>query len=198
MTESVKLGIPGLSVPQGTHMCAFFRGSDERDGIRWPFVREGLRSGDKCLCAVEATDRNAAHTQLNAEVDLASASDQLDIVLASDVYLGRGVFSVPEMLGFWDTWAAKSLAGGRFSFARAAGEITRAVAEVIGAANLVRYESKLNRFVARYPQVLMCLYDLDRFGGDLLVDILKTPPQGAHGFYRAGEPVLRPTRRIGC
>jgi hypothetical protein len=26
MTKLVKLGIPGLSVPQGTHMCGFFRG----------------------------------------------------------------------------------------------------------------------------------------------------------------------------
>lgn len=49
MAESVKLGIPGLSVPQGTHMCAFFRGSGERDSIMLPFLREGLRSGDKCL-----------------------------------------------------------------------------------------------------------------------------------------------------
>lgn len=55
--------------------------------------------------------------------------------------------------------------------------MTWAVAEVIGTANLLRYESALNRFVPRYPQVLMCLYDLDRFGGDLLVDILKTHPK---------------------
>jgi MEDS: MEthanogen/methylotroph, DcmR Sensory domain len=63
-----------------------------------PFLREGLRSGDKCLCAIDATDRNAAHTELNAEVDVASAGDQLDIVLVSDVYCGQGDFSVPEML----------------------------------------------------------------------------------------------------
>lgn len=41
---SVKLGIPGLSIPQGTQLCAFFRGSGERDGIMLPFLREGLRS----------------------------------------------------------------------------------------------------------------------------------------------------------
>lgn len=40
---SVKLGIPGLSVPQGTHLCASFRGSGERDGIMLSFLREGLR-----------------------------------------------------------------------------------------------------------------------------------------------------------
>lgn len=177
MAESVKLGIPGLSVPQGTHLCAFFRGSGERDGIVFPFLREGLRSGDKCLCAVDGTDRDAARAELTAEVDVASAGEQLDVVLSADIYLGRGDFSVPEMLDYWDTWAATSLVGGGFSFARAAGEMTWAVTEVIGAANLIRYESELNRFVPRYPQVLLCLYDLDRFGGDLLVDIMKTHPK---------------------
>ena len=54
MTESIQLGIPGLSVPQGTHLCGFFRGRGERGDIVFPFVREALRSGDKCLCAYEA------------------------------------------------------------------------------------------------------------------------------------------------
>jgi hypothetical protein len=33
VAEPVKLGIPGLSVSRGTHLCAFFRGSGERDSI---------------------------------------------------------------------------------------------------------------------------------------------------------------------
>jgi hypothetical protein len=37
--------------------------------------------------------------------------------------------------------------------------MTSAVTEVIGAANLVSYESELNRFVPRSPQVMLCLYD---------------------------------------
>ncbi len=177
MTESVKLGIPGLSVPPGTHLCGFFRGSEERNGMLFPFLREGLRSGDKCLCAMDATDRDALHAELNVGVDVVSAGDRLDVVLSSDIYFGRGDFSVPDMLDYWDTWAATSLTGGGFSFARAVGEMTWAVAEVIGAANLFRYESELNRFVPRYPQILLCLYDLDKFSGDLLVDIMKTHPK---------------------
>jgi hypothetical protein len=57
------------------------------------------------------------------------------------------------------------------------GEMTWAVTEVIGAANLISYESELNRFVIRYPQVLLCLYDLDQFSGNLLLDIMKTHPK---------------------
>ena len=41
----------------------------------------------------------------------------------------------------------------------------------------IDYESQLNEFAPRYPQVIMCLYDLDWFGGQILVDILKTHPK---------------------
>jgi MEDS: MEthanogen/methylotroph, DcmR Sensory domain len=177
MTESVRLGLPGLLVPQGTHLCGFFRGGEERGDIVFPFLREGLRCGDKCLCAFEATDRDALQAEVNGQIEGASTGNQLDIILSSDVYLGRGDFSVPDMLDYWDSWAATSLAGGGFSSFRVVGEMTSAVAEIIGAANLVRYESELNRFIPRYPQVMMCLYDLDRFSGDLFVDIVKTHPK---------------------
>lgn len=63
MTEPIKLGIAGLSVPQGTHLCGFFRGGEKRGQIVLPFLREGLRSGDKCLYAVVATDRDALHAE---------------------------------------------------------------------------------------------------------------------------------------
>lgn len=170
-TEAIKIGISGLSVSQGTHMCGFFRGRQERDEIVLPFLREGLRSGDKCLWAVEATDRDAL---ANAKI---AAGNRLDIVLSSDIYFGPGDFSVSRILDYWDRWAAASLAGGGRFCARAVGEMTRAVVDVMGTTNLIRYESELNRFAHRYRQVLLCLYDLDHFRGDLLFDIMKTHPK---------------------
>jgi hypothetical protein len=175
MTQSIKLGLPGLSVPQGTHLCGFFRGSRERGSMMFPFVREGLRSGDKCLCAFEAPDRDALCAEVSAEADLASVGHQLDLLLSSDLYRGRNGFSVQAMLDYWDMWVRGSLSSG-FSTARAVAETTCAVTTVIGAANLIRYEAELNRFVPRYPQVLLCLYDLDRCGGDLFIDIMRTHP----------------------
>ena len=176
MTESVKFGIAGLPVPQGTHLCGFYWGIDERDEMVFAFLREGLRSGDKCLYATDAIDRPAIQTELNCGADVPSTHQQLNIVSSSDVYLGRGDFSVPEMLGYWDGWAATSRDDG-FSSARAVGEMTWAVTEIIGAANIIRYETELNGFVPRYPLVLLCVYELDKFRGDLLVDIMKTHPR---------------------
>jgi hypothetical protein len=177
MTESMKIGISGLSVPQGTHLCGFFRGKKERGNIIFPFLREGLRSGDKCLCALDAADRDAVHAEVGVELEVASAGDQLDVVSSRDIYLGCGEFSLSELLGYWEIWATTSLAGGGFRAVRAVGEMTWAVTEVIGTDNLIRYESELNRFAFRHRQVLLCLYDLDQFSGALLVDIMRTHPK---------------------
>jgi len=45
-----------------------------------------------------------------------------------------------------------------------------------GVEELVGYEAELNNFLPRYPQVILCLYDLERFDGEILIDILKTHP----------------------
>ncbi|MGQ0464380.1 MAG: MEDS domain-containing protein [Sporichthyaceae bacterium] len=131
----VPLGIPGLSVPPGTHICTLFRGSAERDAILYPYLAEGLRRRDKCLCAFDAPDEAALRSEVANHLDLEAAGEQLD------------------------------------------GEMTWALSELIGWDNLSHYEAELNRFVPKYPQVMMCLYDLDSLGGDLLVEILRTHPK---------------------
>lgn len=177
ITDRVKLGIPGLSVPQGSHLCGFFRGRKERDDLVLPFLFEGLRCGDKCLWAVDRADLDGLHVGANSVISAALADDQLDVVLSSDVYFGRGEFSVAGMLHYWDAWVASALAGEGFLVARAVGEMTSAVIDAMGASNLLRYESELNRFAPRYRQVLLCLYDLEQIRGDLLIDIMKTHPK---------------------
>jgi hypothetical protein len=46
-----------------------------------------------------------------------------------------------------------------------------------GVDELIGYESELNRFIPRYPQAFLCLYELNRFGGQIVVDLLRTHPQ---------------------
>jgi MEDS: MEthanogen/methylotroph, DcmR Sensory domain len=79
--------------------------------------------------------------------------------------------------------------------------VTAAVTEAIGAANLISYESQLNLLLPRYPQVMLCLYDLNQFRGDLLIDIMKTHPQVLMGhtvldnLYYIAPDELAATRR---
>ena len=71
MTESVDIGVLGLTVPRGTHMCVFYTGSSGRDAIMLPFLAEGIRAGDKCLCLLDtAASRREVLSGLARQVDV--------------------------------------------------------------------------------------------------------------------------------
>jgi hypothetical protein len=179
MTASVALGIPGLEVVPGDHVCAFYSGLSERDDILIPYLREGLKAGDKCICVVDATEPDSVLASLTGEVDVPShlAAHQIDLLSSRQTYLQHGRFSTQAMLDFWNESVGAALRDLGFPFARAVGEMTWALREMPGVHELVSYESELNRFLPRYPQVILCLYDLERFSGEVLVDILKTHPK---------------------
>lgn len=178
VTDSVALGFDGLSIPPGSHICALFRGIEERDQILVPFLREGLRARDKCTCIID-DGVDDVRVALGADGGGPADADpvQLDIRSSKETYLRRGAFSTQEMLDFWDDSVGAALNKDGFPFVRSAGETTWTLKELPGLHDFMTYEAELNRFVPRYPQVIMCLYDLDRFSGQNLVEILKTHPK---------------------
>ncbi|MGH2578412.1 MAG: MEDS domain-containing protein [Actinomycetota bacterium] len=176
MTDSVALGLNGLSIPPGTHICALFRGIPERDEIMLPFLREGLRAGDKCTCIID-DGIDEVRAVLGKEPGPSAVAGQLDIQPSKAAYLRSGTFSTQDMLDFWDESVGAALGEQGFPFARSAGETTWTLTELPDLYDFMTYEAELNRFLPRYPQVILCLYDLDRFGRSILVDILKTHPK---------------------
>jgi hypothetical protein len=178
MTDSIALGLDRLSIPPGSHICALFRGIEERDQILVPFLREGLRAGHKCLCII---DDGVEDVRIAVGADGGGAADadagRLTILSSKETYLRRGVFSTQEMLDFWDDSVGAAINRDGFPFVRSAGETTWTLKELPGLYDFMTYEAELNRFVPRYPQVILCLYDLDNFSGQILIDILKTHPR---------------------
>jgi hypothetical protein len=178
MTDSIALGVNELSIPPGTHICAFFRGVTERDQIIVPFLREGLRTQNKCMCIIDdEVDGVRSALDEDSSVSADAERQQLDIRSSKETYLRRGAFSTQEMLSFWDDSVGAALNEDGFPFVRSAGETTWTLKELPGLYEFLTYEAELNRFLPRYPQVILCLYDLDHFGGQILVDILKTHPK---------------------
>jgi len=175
MTDSIALGLDRLSIPPGSHICALFRGIEERDQILVPFLREGLRAGHKCMCII---DDGVEDVRIAVGADGGGTADadagQLTIRSSGETYLRRGVFSTQEMLDFWDDSVGAAINRDGFPFVRSAGETTWTLKELPGLYDFMTYEAELNRFVPRYPQVILCLYDLDSFSGRILIDILKT------------------------
>jgi hypothetical protein len=54
--------------------------------------------------------------------------------------------------------------------------------------DLMGYESELNRIMSNFPQVNLCLYDLTRCSGDLIMDVLKTHPKALLGGMVIDNP----------
>ncbi|MGH3671797.1 MAG: MEDS domain-containing protein [Pseudonocardiaceae bacterium] len=189
MTRSLEFGIPGLRLTVGDHICAFYRGSRERDDILIPYLRVGLQTGDKCICVVDSADPREALAELGSEADVDRwiGDDQLELRASTDAYLRSGRFCTEEMLAFWEDFVGSAVAG-RFGFARSVGEMTWALRQAPGVEELVGYESELNRFLPRYPQVILCLYDLERFSGEIIIDLLKTHPRVLLGSMVLDNP----------
>jgi len=178
MTESVALGVLGISVPAGTHLCVFVRGTSGLEEIVLPFLAEGIRANDKCLAILESRGGADVLSGLALQVDVGPsvATGQLELVTPPEAYLRSGQFSTEDMLGYWADEAAATRSGGNFPLTRATGEMPSVLDQPAGRAEFFRYESMLNDVIPTYPQVILCLYDLERFGGEVLMDALRTHP----------------------
>ncbi|MBA2952916.1 MEDS domain-containing protein [Nocardioides sp. CGMCC 1.13656] len=177
--NGLSLGIPGVGVVSpGTHFCALYSGPAERDRLLFSFLEEGLRHGDKCLCMIDAMEpalvRDLAVGQPGPEYSRRSA--QLDVERASDVYLRSGQFNVEDMLSYI-TQSVDAAIEDDFDLLRAAGEMSWVLPKPHGWADLCQYESALNDGIEEMPAILMCLYDLQKFGPDMLVEVLRTHPK---------------------
>ena len=128
---------------------------------------------------VDATEPDAVLATLTGDTDLRTplGSHQIEVLSSRQTYMRGGAFCKRTMIDFWDQSVGAALRDPRFTFARAVGEMTWALRDIPGAAELVSYESELNRFLPQYPQVILCLYDLERFSGEMVVDIMKTHPK---------------------
>src|SRR6185436_20916375 len=95
------------------------------------------------------------------------------VMAASALYLRSGSFSPSEIIGSWKAAISEVMYDGRFDIVRAVE--TWSLHDVVPPLReLLALESEMNRYLPLFPQVIVCMYDLERFGGGLVVDLLKT------------------------
>jgi len=177
----VHTGIPGVGdIEVGDHLCAFYSGPAERDRMLVPFLQEGLREGDKCVCLTDQPEPQEMLDRLGqlgqrSEADADTQPEQLKCERAASVYVRSGRFSVEKMTAFL-AHTATVAAGHEFVRMRAAGEMSRVLPGAPGAHDFFVYESAINDLVTQVPTLLLFMYDLGVFGVSFLVDVLKTHP----------------------
>ncbi|MDX6339606.1 MAG: eukaryotic-like serine/threonine-protein kinase [Streptosporangiaceae bacterium] len=195
MTAEVAREGLGLQLRVGDHICGFYRQPSERDEILIPFLVEGLKAGDKCTCVVDSCTPGdvLASMSEHIEVDPYVADRQLEVLDAYGTYLADGGFLPERMLRFWEGKARQSPGGERPRpdgpvRARNIGDMSWAHRDEGVVSDLMGYESELNRIMSNFPQVNLCLYDLTRCSGDLIMDVLKTHPKALLGGMVIDNP----------
>jgi hypothetical protein len=202
-TVAAPIPIAGSQLCETRHVCAFFNSSDEGYRVLLPFIKDGFECGDKAVHVVNPDQRGDHLQRLSAVgIDTAAAqqSGQLELRTNTETYLRDGRFDQDRMLA-----AFEQLASGN---AKGAYPLSRIVCHMDWAAegrsyvdNLVEFESRVNDVWRRHDDAVICVYDLAKFGGDTVVDMMRTHPMIIVGgvlqqnpFYVPPEEFLRELR----
>jgi hypothetical protein len=189
VSTGLALGVNGLKAELGDHICGLYCGDSQRDDVVIPFLEAGLAAGEKCICVVDGTAPAKIVSTLGTRVDASAftATKQLEVIRSSDMYLRSGSFSAVEVIGTWKAAMSDVMYDGRFDAVRAVETWSRRDV-VPDMHELLMLESEMNRYLPLFPVVTVCMYDIDRFGGGIIVNLLKTHPRVLMGGMLVENP----------
>ncbi len=194
----------GSQLDETRHACAFFNSDDEEYRVLLPFIRDGFQCGHRAIHVVNPDQRqDHFHRLAEAGIDSASAqqSGQLEVRINTDVYLSDGRFDQDRMIAVFEQLASSN-AGGQFPLNRICCRMDWAVEGRSHIDDVIEFESRVNEVWRRHDDAVICTYHLGQFGGDTVIDIMRTHPMVVIGgllqrnpFYIPPEEFLREFRQ---
>src|ERR1700741_5426579 len=165
-----------LSAPM--HICGFFDSEDERYDVILPYLKEGLENNEEVLNILESTsytDHCQRLSDAGISVEEKLANKQLKVLSADETYLKGGSFAADNMYDMVQEALINAKVAGYDSI-RACGDMTWALKNVPGTDELIEYEARLNMLTPQHSCSLICMYDINRFSGRAIADVLATHP----------------------
>lgn len=189
-SDSIQLGCAHLGTVR--HVCALFHGDEEADSVLQPFIADGFASGHKAIHVVRH-DREADHLRhlADAGIDIAAvrASGQLELYLNTDVYLPGGRFDVERMLAAFEAMA-NSKKG--YPLSRIVCDMGWASDRPVLFDDLAEFEARVNHVWNRHDDVVVCVYDIRKLSGGMVIDIMRTHPMVLIGDVLQENPFFVP------
>ena len=182
----------------GDHLCSLYQTEEERRALLTPYLREGLRSGQRVLHLPDDGDEEAVLDYLRSDgVDVAQylASGQLRVLEASAVYARDGTFDPASAVALLRDEAERAQAEG-YAALRVSSEMTWALRGLAGSERLVELESQLGDLVPNLNCLVLCQYDRRRFAPALLLDVLAAHPTVFAGTAACGNLFHIPSREL--
>lgn len=204
MKTTAPIPFAGSQLGDVRHVCAFFNSADEEYRLLLPFIKDGFECGHKAVHVVNP-DRCQVHLQKLAAVGIdatvAQRSGQLELRTNVEMYLRDGAFDQDRMLAEFEQLASGNDKAG-FPLSRIVCQMDWAAETGSHIENLVEFESRVNEVWRRHEDVVICVYDLAKFGGDTVIDVMRTHPMVIIGgilqsnpFYIPPEEFLRELRQ---
>ena len=189
--ETLQLGIGDYSCNWGVHMCGLYETDEERDEIIFGFLRQGCLDGDLQLyCPVERSqdeflrDFGACCPEC---ADRLRGPEYFALPSARELYYPDGVFDPRHMDRALNACYRDSQAQGRRNV-RATAEMVWALEAIPGVEHLMAYEARLNYFIPGKPWISICMYNINRFSGAMIMNVLQTHPFTINGGVITRNP----------
>ena len=174
----------GQSLPNATHICAFFDSERQEYECLVPYFTEGLAQGEQVITIRDAeqceTHRERLRERMPQGIEGPIRENQLRIVASEETYLKDGVFEQDRMFNMLAE-LLREAEKGPFKRVRTCGDMTWALRDMPGTEGLMEYESRVNVLTRSHDCTLMCVYDVNKFSGRAVMDVLATHPMVVMG-----------------
>lgn len=184
----------GSQLAETRHVCAFFNSEEEEYRVLLPFIKGGFDSGHKAVHVVNAHQRSEHLKRLiGAGIDPAAAerNGQLELRTNTETYLRDGKFDKERMLQAFEQIASGNAPGG-FPLSRIVCRMDWAAEGKSYTNDLIEFESRVNHVWEHHDDAVICTYHLGKFGGDTVIDIMRTHPMIIIGGLLQRNPFFVP------
>ena len=184
----------GSQLGETRHVCAFFNSEEEEYRVLLPFIKDGFRCGHK---AVHVVNPGQHHEHLDrlvaAGIDTAASqqSGQFELRTSTEAYLRDGHFDKDRMLKVFEQLASGNDKAG-FPLSRIVCRMDWVVDQGSHVDDVVEFEARVNDVWSRHDDAVICTYHLGKFGGDTVIDILRTHPMVLVGGILHQNPFFVP------
>ena len=178
-SRSIRLA--GSTLGNRAHICAFFNSPEDAYRVLLPFIKEGLERGEKAVHTVDPRQRDEHIRQLaSAGIDVAAAhkNDQFELRDWTDTHLRGGQFDQHKTLALFEEVVRNAREKG-FPLIRFVTQMEWALETELDLDDLLEYEAMANGiWIGQDGPVnpVICTYDLRRFRGDVVIDVMRTHP----------------------
>jgi hypothetical protein len=203
MKTTAPIRFAGSELGEARHVCAFFNSADEEYRVLMPFIKDGFACGHKAVHVVNpgaGDDHLGRLTAAGIDTAATQRSGQLQVRTNVEAYLRNGRFDQDRMLEAFEKLSSGNDNGG-YPLSRIVCQMDWAANDRSHIDNLVEFESRVNDVWRRHEDAVICVYDLAKFGGDTVIDIMRTHPMVIIGgilqpnpFYVPPEEFLRELR----